>query len=235
MAGFLAASFSMQFKEIFLGDFGWQLACEIVVRTVIMFIVALAFLRMSGKKGIRQLSLFEIAIIISLGSAVGDPMFTADAAIVPSILVVVTILLVYRLITWLMSKSPRIESLLEGDPLYIIEDGMFILSDENKHTFAKDEFLAEMRQQNIEHLGQVRIAILESNGEVSFFFYPDEEVKCGMPVLPRQQNKAAKEIARKANYACIYCGNVESLSAPQKCNRCQHEEWIEAIQTKRIA
>ena len=134
-----------------------------------------------------------------------------------------------------MSKSPRIESLLEGDPLYVIEDGMFILSDENKHTFAKDEFLAEMRQQNIEHLGQVRIAILESNGEVSFFFYPDEEVKRGMPVMPKEQSKAAKEIASKANYACTYCGNVERLSSSKKCSRCQHEEWIESIQTKRIA
>ena len=99
MVGFLAASLSMQFKEIFLGDLGWQLAYEIILRTVIMFIVALAFLRLSGKKGIRQLSLFEIAIIISLGSAVGDPMFSKDVAILPSILVVVTILLVYRLIT----------------------------------------------------------------------------------------------------------------------------------------
>ena len=226
---------NFNWKDVFIGDFDWHLAYEIVLRTLIMFIIALAFLRLTGKKGIRQLSLFEVAIIISLGSAVGDPMFNGDTAIIPSVLVVLTILLFYRFITWMMSKSPFVESLLEGDPLYIIEEGIFVLSDANKHTFAKDEFLAEMRQQNIEHLGQVRIAILESNGEISFFFYPDEEVKPGMPVLPKEQSKASATIARKAMYACSYCGNVETLVTPKKCSRCKHEEWVEAIQTKRIA
>jgi uncharacterized membrane protein YcaP (DUF421 family) len=225
----------MEFKEIFIGDFDWHTAYEILVRTLIMFIVALAFLRLTGKKGIRQLSLFEVAIIISLGSAVGDPMINKDAAILPSALVVVIILLFYRFITWMMSKSPVIESILEGDPLYIIEEGVFVLSEANKHTFAKDEFLAEMRRQSIEHLGQVRIAILESNGEISFFFYPDEEVKLGMPVLPKPQKEAGKNISRKAHYACTYCGNIEDLLSPKKCSRCEHEEWIEAIQTKRCA
>lgn len=39
------------------------------------------FLRLSGKRGIRQLSLFELAIILCLGSAAGDPMFTKDLPI----------------------------------------------------------------------------------------------------------------------------------------------------------
>jgi len=37
-----------------------------------MFII-ISFLRLSGKRGIRQLSLFELAIILCLGSAAGDP------------------------------------------------------------------------------------------------------------------------------------------------------------------
>lgn len=225
----------MEIKEIFLGDFDLHMVYEIVVRTLVMFIIALAFLRLSGKKGIRQLSIFEVAIIISLGSAVGDPMVNQDAAILPSVLVVLIILLFYRFITWLMSKSPVVESVLEGNPLYIIEEGMFVLSEANKHTFAKDEFLAEMRRQSIEHLGQVRVAILESNGEISFFFYADDEVKWGMPVLPKSQNKASVNISQKADYACTYCGNVVKLSGPEKCSRCKHEEWVEAIQTTRIA
>lgn len=143
----------MDFTDVFLKDLDWSLAFEIVIRTLTMFMVILVFLRLSGKKGVRQLSIFEVAIIIGLGSAAGDPMSNPDHGILPALLVFVTILLFYRLITWIAARSERFESLLEGDPLYVIEEGQFVLVAESERTFAKDEFFAEMRQQNIEHLG----------------------------------------------------------------------------------
>ena len=155
-------------NEVFINDLDWSFTLQIVVRTLVMFSVILIFLRMSGKKGVRQLSIFEVAIIIGLGSAAGDPMSNKDSAILPALLVFVTVLGLYRLITWIAAKSEGFESVLEGDPVYIIEDGMFNL-DTGERTYAKDEFFSEMRQQNIEHLGQVRTAILETNGNVSFY------------------------------------------------------------------
>lgn len=227
----------MNFKwnDIFLKDLDWSFGAEIVVRTLIMFVMILVVLRLSGKKGVRQLSLFELAIIIGLGSAAGDPMFNKDVPILPALIVFVVILIFYRLLTWLSVKYEWFESLLEGDPLYIIEDGMFVLKSENGHTFAKDEFLAEMRQQSIEHLGQVKTAILETNGVVSFYYYGDNEVKAGLPMMPKLYNKKNKHIAIPGIYACTYCGCVKHLSASAQCTRCHKcEEWVPAIKTLRI-
>jgi uncharacterized membrane protein YcaP (DUF421 family) len=42
---------------------------------------------------------------------------------------------------------------------------MFDLKDRRKHTIAKDKFLAEISQENIEHVGQVKPAVLETNGK----------------------------------------------------------------------
>lgn len=66
----------MDFFNIFIGDTTWKFVLEILVRCTVMFIIIISFLRLSGKRGIRQLSLFELAIILCLGSAAGDPMFT---------------------------------------------------------------------------------------------------------------------------------------------------------------
>ena len=63
-------------NKIFLSDLDWSFALEIVFRTILMFALILLMLRLSGKKGVRQLSIFEVAIIIALGSAVGDPLVT---------------------------------------------------------------------------------------------------------------------------------------------------------------
>ncbi|QJD94645.1 DUF421 domain-containing protein [Mucilaginibacter robiniae] len=226
----------LDWNNIFIKDLEWSVAGEITFRTLVMFILILLFLRLSGKKGVRQLSLFEVAVIIGLGSAAGDPMFNQENAILPAVVVFISILLFYRLLTWAASKSETFEKILEGEPLYIIEDGLFVL--DTNHTepmFAKDEFLAEMRQQSIEHLGQVKTAILETAGNVSFFYYPDEEVKPGLPVLPKAYNKKSKEVPAPGRYACTYCGHVEDISAGCCCQRCKKEEWVEAIQTLRLS
>ena len=60
-----------------------------------MFIIIISFLRLSGKRGIRQLSLFELAIILCLGSAAGDPMFTEDLPIAHAFVAFVVILFLY--------------------------------------------------------------------------------------------------------------------------------------------
>jgi uncharacterized membrane protein YcaP (DUF421 family) len=225
---------NFDWHTILMNDLDWGYFFEIVLRTLIMFIFVLVFLRLSGKKGVRQLSLFEVAIIIALGSAAGDPMFNKDTAILPSLLVFVVILIVYRAITYFAARSEKIESLLEGEPMYIIEDGEFTLNAESDNTFAKDEFFAEMRAQSIEHLGQVKTALLETNGQVSFFYYDDDEVKPGLPVLPKPYKEKSDLVTEKGNYACTYCGKTQQLKGATKCDRCSHNEWVQAIDTRRI-
>lgn len=225
----------IKWVDVFVKDLDFTFATEIVLRTLIMFSLILIILRLTGKKGIRQLSIFEVAIIIGFGSAAGDPMFTKDIAIVPSVIVMVTILLLYRAVTWLAAKSERFETVLEGSPVYIIEDGVFCSVDDKQTGFAKDEFLSELRQQSIEHLGQVRIAILETTGNVSFYYFSDDEVRPGMPVLPKAYNLKSTDIPKPGNYACTCCGNVEHIKGKtHTCTRCKQKEWVEAIDTIRL-
>lgn len=198
-----------------------------------MFAAVLIFLRSSGKKGVRQLSIFEVAIVIALGSAAGDPMLNQESAILPSIVVFVVVLLIYRFITYLAAKNQKIEDLLEGRPMYIIEDGMFTIQEEGDANFAQDEFFAEMRVQSIEHVGQVRTALLESNGQVSFLYFDADDTKPGMPIYPKEFAKKTKFIKEPGQYCCTHCGQPAQLSGPAACSRCHKTEWVAAICTVR--
>lgn len=225
----------MEWKEILLSDLSWSTALEILIRTLLMFTFVLLMLRASGKKGVRQLSIFEVAIIIALGSAAGDPMFRQDDAIVPSLIVFTAILVFYRLITWLSARFEKFESILEGDPVTIIKDGQIELNNKGNSPFARDEFFAEMRAKSIEHMGQVRLAILETNGTVSFFYFEDKEVQPGLPVLPDTYETTCTEIAGGGLYACCYCAHTLELKAGKnECPRCEKTEWVKAIATRRI-
>ncbi|UZT97082.1 DUF421 domain-containing protein [Chryseobacterium fluminis] len=226
---------NLDWNEIFIGDLNFSFALEIVIRTLIMFSMVLLILRLSGKKGVRQLSLFEVAIIIALGSAAGDPMFSKEAPIVPSVIVFAAIILLYRVITYFAIKSEKFENIIEGEPIYVIEDGEFVMGIRKDHTFAKDEFFSEMRQESIEHIGQVKTAILETTGKISFYYFTDDEVKYGLPVLPKPYQKKSENVSDEDIYACTYCGHVKKLvPGNHQCTRCDQSEWVRAINTVRL-
>lgn len=225
----------LDWSKIFINDLSFSFALEIILRTFVMFVLILTILRLSGKRGIRQLSLFEVAIILSLGSAAGDPMITEDMAIIPSAIVFLTIIMLYRILTFLTAKRENIEKLVEGKPIYIVEDGILAIEGIKRETLAKDEFFSELRQYSIEHLGQVKTAILETSGSVSVYFFPDENVKPGLPILPRLYEKSSSKIHAQGLYACTFCGHVASLeSGNHSCQRCERSEWVEALSNKRI-
>ncbi len=226
---------NLDWNKIFIGDLDFSFTLEIVIRTLIMFSMVLLVLRLSGKKGVRQLSLFEVAIIIALGSAAGDPMFNQDAPLLPSLIVFAAIIILYRSITFFAIKSERFENIIEGEPIYVIENGRFVLGVKKDHTFAKDEFFSEMRQESIEHVGQVRTAILETTGNISFYYYDDDQVDYGLPILPKAYKNKLKHITEENIYACTYCGHTEKLiSGEHLCARCDHKEWVTAINTLRL-
>lgn len=208
---------------------------EVIFRSTVMFTVLLLTLKLAGKRGVKQLSIFETVIIIALGSAAGDPMFYEDVGIVPAIIVFIVIIVLYRAVTWLTGKSKKFEEFIEGKTECLIKDGKFSLSTFKKETLAQDEFFSELRVKSVEHLGQVKHAFIEPSGEVSVFYYEDKEVKYGLPILPALFNKKSKNISENGIYSCTFCGHTEEQTkANAKCQVCQKEEWVKAINTLRI-
>ncbi len=219
----------MDVFKLFIHDTTWPFILEIMVRSCVMYILIIVFLRISGKRGIRQLSIFELAIILCLGSAAGDPMFTEDLPILQAFLVIGTVLLLYRLTTWSMMKNKKIEELLEGKPLYIVENGQLVIDDVKKEKFSHDEFFAEMRQCNVEHLGQIRSALLETDGCLSILFYRAEQTQWGLPIFPKAYVQV-ESLQPDTFYSCMYCGHTQkSENIQQCCPRCQHACWAKSL------
>ena len=66
---------------------------EIALRTIIMFLILIVALKFLSKRGVKQLSVFELAILIALGSAAGDPMFYTNVPILYGIAVIIVVIL----------------------------------------------------------------------------------------------------------------------------------------------
>ncbi|MEX6090694.1 DUF421 domain-containing protein [Raoultella planticola] len=209
---------------------------EVALRSVYTFVLVFIFLKITGRRGVRQMSLFEVLIILTLGSAAGDVAFYDDVPMLPVLVVFVTLALLYRLIMWLMGKSEKLENLLEGKPIPVIEQGVLAWKNLQAENMTEFEFFMELRINGVEQLGQVRLAILETNGQISLYYYADRDVKAGLSILPPPHNASFATIPRDDEYACVRCSAVLKLRAGDKqlCPRCANAEWSRASRAKRV-
>jgi len=172
---------SFDWQRLWLDELPLSFLAEVAFRALFAYVVVFLFLKVSGRRGIRQLSVFELVVILTLGSAAGDVIFYEDVPILPVLMTFVVLLLLYRATTFLMGRSPRFASWMEGDPVTLIVDGQYELDSLARLNISEDEFFMELRQQGIEHLGQLRLGILEVDGDVSLYFY-DNRRRTARPV-----------------------------------------------------
>ena len=224
-----------EWNRILINDMPYVFLLEVLFRTAVMFAFLLVALRFTGQRGVKQLSIFEIVIIIALGSAAGDPMFYEDVGILPAILVFIVVISSYRLVTWLTGKSKWVEQLLEGKAELLIENGVFSVLKFKKQDIAQDEFFSELRLKSIEHLGQVKYAFLEPSGNISVFYFPDDEVRPGLPLIPAMYDRKSSTIPHDGMFSCANCGYTERLpSGRAVCPTCGEQEWVEAVDKVRV-
>src|SRR5687768_736421 len=97
------------FPRIFFGDAPTLFLLEIVFRTLIMYSYTVFLLRLLGKRGMGQLSMLELAIIISFGSAVGDPMVGYDIPIVHGMLAITVVAIFQILLERFININRKVE------------------------------------------------------------------------------------------------------------------------------
>lgn len=222
---------SFDWHRILLDEVSVGFLGEVVARTLLAYVVVFLFLKIAGRRGVRQLSLFELVVILTLGSAAGDVTFYEDVPILPVIVVFIAMISFYRLTTFLTERSSRFGEWLEGKPALIIREGLFELAALQSGNITHAEFLMELRLRGVEHLGQVRLGILEVNGDVSLYFHERDDVVPGLSILPPDHRVSLAKVDAAGLYACEYCGQLEHLSPEQKlqCPRCGKHVWSKAL------
>src|ERR1035437_279738 len=126
---FIPVTDTIQSQSLWLGDNHWAFLLEVMLRSTIMFVVVVVCMRVLGKRGVMQLSVFEMVILLVLGSAAGDPMLYKQVGILPSITVFIMVVALYRLVIYFLAQNRRFEVLIKGRPEYLIKEGSICIKD----------------------------------------------------------------------------------------------------------
>ena len=125
---------------------------------------------------------------------------------------------------------------MEGKTVCLIKNGVSSIGNFSKEALGVDEFFAALRMQGVSQLGQIEEAIVESSGNISIFYYPEEELKYGLPIMPDSLDSWCQKINDTDQYSCIFCSYTEKMKPATKytCPKCKKSKWVKASNKKRI-
>jgi uncharacterized membrane protein YcaP (DUF421 family) len=141
---------------------------DLVLRATFVFAFILLLTRVIGKRELGSLQPFDLVLLIILGDALQQGLTQDDYSLTGAVLVVGTIAVLQVGVSWLTFRFPRIRPVLEGEPLIIVEDGKPIERNLKRERLTISEVAEAARREQIAHLSEVRWAILETSGTISF-------------------------------------------------------------------
>lgn len=141
---------------------------DVVLRASIVFLLLFILLRVVGKRQLGQMTPFEFVGLVVLGDFVQQAVTHNDFSITAAMLAVTTFAFWSLVFGWVAYRSKWGRKWFESQPLVLVKDGEFIKRTRAHDLLPKDEILSEMRLAGIEKLAQVKWAILEPSGKISF-------------------------------------------------------------------
>ncbi len=141
---------------------------DLVLRAVVVFGFVMLLTRVIGKRELGSLQPFDLILLIVLGDALQQGLTQDDYSLTGAVLVVGTIAVLQVAVSWLNYRFPRVRPILEGEPVIVVQDGEVIVRNLERERLTVSEIAEEARRQQIAHLSDVRFAILETSGTISF-------------------------------------------------------------------
>lgn len=140
---------------------------DIALRASLAYFLLLLLTRIMGRKQITQLTFFDFVSGITLGSVAAstlvNPMLPISIGIVAVVVWTAWVLATDKLV---LNSLPA-RKLVEAEPLMVIHRGKILEENLASRQYNVNDLLKQLRENSIFDPGQVEVAIIETDGEIS--------------------------------------------------------------------
>ena len=141
---------------------------DIVIRAAVVFVFIWVLMRVLGRRELSSMEPFDLIMLVVIGDLIQQGVTQQDVSVTGALLAATTIGLLTIALAWLNYRFPRMRPALEGRPVVLVEDGRAIESNLERERITLDELAAQARLKEIESISDVRWAVLETSGAISF-------------------------------------------------------------------
>jgi uncharacterized membrane protein YcaP (DUF421 family) len=141
---------------------------DIVIRAAVAFLLILFLTRIVGRRELSTLEPFDLILLVTIGDLVQQGVTQNDFSVTGMILAIGTIGLLTVVFSYLPWRFQVLRQVLEGVPIILVEEGKIVERNVRRQRLTQEEIAAAARVQNIGSLDEVRWAVLETNGQITF-------------------------------------------------------------------
>jgi uncharacterized membrane protein YcaP (DUF421 family) len=141
---------------------------DIVIRAVVIFVFIWVLMRVIGRRELSSMEPFDLIMLVVIGDLVQQGVTQQDLSVTGALLAAATIGLLTVVLAWANYRFPRLRPALEGSPVVLVEDGKPIEPNLARQRITLEELAAQARLREIDSISDVRWAVLETSGAISF-------------------------------------------------------------------
>ena len=136
-------------------------------RTVILYLLLIAGLRLSGKRQIGELEPIELVLTLLISDLASVPMQDFALPLFNGVIPIITLIALSTLFSAISLRNVRFRDLVCGQPALVIVDGKLRQETMRRNRLTLDELFEQLRGQGITDLSDVKYAVLENSGQLS--------------------------------------------------------------------
>jgi uncharacterized membrane protein YcaP (DUF421 family) len=141
---------------------------DIVIRATLAFLFVWFLTRIVGRRELSTLQPFDLILLVVIGDLVQQGVTQNDFSVVGMMLAAGTVAAMTILFSLASHRSPRLGTIIEGEPIILVEHGKPIERNLRRERITFEELAAQARLEQIPHVEDVEWAVLETNGQISF-------------------------------------------------------------------
>lgn len=139
-----------------------------VIRGLVVYAFLLVIFRISGKRTLAETTSFDLILLLIISETTQQAMVDNDHSVVNAFLLIMTLVGISIGLSLLKQRFPKLEQMLDGTPLTIIENGVMHKERMDKLRIDKNDVMEAARQiHGLENLDQVKHAVVERSGSIS--------------------------------------------------------------------
>jgi uncharacterized membrane protein YcaP (DUF421 family) len=139
---------------------------SIIVRISVMYLAALALVRLAGKQSIGELATMDFVVVTILGDGL-DSVIYGEVPVMDGVIYLATIVFLHLLVSYVSSRSKLAFRVFNSPARLMIQHGMVQHSGLAAERMRPEEVASHMRERGEDLLHEVKEAWLESNGRLS--------------------------------------------------------------------
>ncbi|HEY1372308.1 MAG TPA: YetF domain-containing protein [Candidatus Binatia bacterium] len=173
--------FDIEWRNVLLPTISW---IEIILRGTVMYLSIFTLLRVTVRRNVGSLGISDLLLITLLADASQNAMAGEYKSLPDGILLVSTIIFWSYALDRLSFKYTRLRHWIEPPPLPLVKDGRLLYRNMRRELISEEELKAQLREQGMAELEDVKEARIESDGRIS--------------VVPREEKASARSAKKKS-------------------------------------